>query len=145
MRLNIPREVRISPTGAAQIGDGQSSLAFGADGSVEAHLEQHNYDNRDQIALTDAAAIAQEALGLYGLARDNQLAFDQVRYQAQAGGSGQGDGELLDPSVTGTTVQFRQLINGLPVVTPEPARSVSRWTTTAMSPTRRTPPAPSTG
>ncbi|MFY9921096.1 MAG: DUF6345 domain-containing protein [Mycobacterium sp.] len=118
MRLTIPREVRISPSGASQISDGESTLAFGADGSVEAHLAEHNYDNRDQISLTDAAAVAQEALGLYGLARDNQLVFDKVRYEAQAGGSAEGDGELLDPSVTGTTVQFRQLINGLPVVTP---------------------------
>lgn len=118
LRIPVAREVMVSPSGAFKISDGDSHLAFGADGSVEAQLERHNYANREQIPLSQAAAIAQDAIGLYGLARDAQLVFDKVQYSAEGGGSAQGSGELLAPFVTGTTVQFKQIINGLPVVTP---------------------------
>lgn len=118
LAVSIPREVTVSAGGALRIGDGDSRLAFGADGSVEAQLDHHNYTNPNQIPVSQAAAIAQEALGMYGLTRDAELVFDKVQYAAEAGGSAQSDGELLDPVVTGTTVQFKQIINGLPVVTP---------------------------
>lgn len=118
LRLQIPREVIVSRTGAFRIGEGHSRLAFGADGSIDSQLAAPNYTNRNQIPVDQAAAIAQDALGSYGLARESQLVFDQVRFSAEAGGTGEGSGELLGPFVTETTIVFKQLINGLPVITP---------------------------
>lgn len=116
--LTVPREITVSRTGAYRVVQDNAGVAFGADGSVEAQLAASNYRNRNQLSLDQVAAIAQEAVSLYGLNRDAQLVFDSVRYAMEAGGSAQGGGELLDPFVTETTVQFKQLINGLPVVTP---------------------------
>src|SRR5262245_23648876 len=65
-----------------------------------------------------AANIAREAVGRYGLDREATLVFDRVQLALEGGGSNQGSGQRDGPFVTGTTVQFRQMINGLPVVTP---------------------------
>lgn len=118
LRLRLPGEVMATRAGTFKVSEGDMRLAFGEDGSVEAQMARPNRANRSQIALGQAAAAAQDALGLYGLARDVQLVFDRVQYAAEGGGSNQGSGELQGPFVTATTVQFKQLINGLPVVTP---------------------------
>ena len=145
LRLTIPREVGISPSGASQISDGDTTLAFGADGSVEAHLAQHNYDNRDQISLTDAAAIAQEALGLYGQARENQLCSTWSATKPRPAAAPRVTANCWTRRLRERRSSSVSSSTGCRWSHREPARCVSRWTTTARSPMWPTPPVSSTG
>jgi hypothetical protein len=53
-----------------------------------------------------------------GLDADGPLVLDRVVPMMEAGGSDEGNGRLEGPYTTATVIQFRQVINGLPVITP---------------------------
>jgi hypothetical protein len=116
--IRVPEEVTASRNGSFVLSEGSARLAFGGDGSFEAQIASGNAFNRQQIDVGEAARTAQEAVRRYGLDRDVSLTFDRVRLSAEGGGSAGGTGRVEGPYVTGTTVQFRQVINGLPVLTP---------------------------
>ena len=94
-------------------------LAFADDGSYEVQLAQPNISNTEQIPLEKAKSIATEAIKRYGLDKNVDLIFDCVRLSSEGGGSSEATGQLEGPFVTESTVQFRQVINDLPVLTPE--------------------------
>jgi hypothetical protein len=121
--LPLPEEVGASPDGAFRVGEGDAQIAFGSDGSFEARMAQPNLENRDQIPLRQARSAADEAISRHGLGEQAELIFDCVRLASAASASADGS-EVVEPSVTETTVQYKQVINGLPVVTPH-AGSVS--------------------
>ncbi len=101
-------------------------LGFRPNGSYDLRVARPNIDNHDQITLDQARAQAREAVTARGLDADLDLAFDRVRRTMTAGRpseastpAGAQDLEVLQqPHAVETTVQFRQTINGLPVVTP---------------------------
>jgi hypothetical protein len=116
--LRVPDEVTASRDGSFVLREGSARVAFGGDGSFEAQIASGNAFNRQQLDVTQAGSIAQDALRRYGLDREVALTFDRVRLSAEGGGSTGASGRMEGPYVIGTTVQFRQVINDLPVLTP---------------------------
>jgi hypothetical protein len=116
--VRIPDEVTASRDGGFVLSEGSAQVAFGGDGSFEAKIASGNAFNRHQIEMGQAVQIGQEAVRRYGLDRDANLILDRVRFSAEGGGSDTGSGRMEGPYIVETTVQFRQVINGLPVITP---------------------------
>jgi len=118
VELSLPEEVVATPEGIFTMGYGDAQIAFGGDGSFEAQIARPNRENRDQLTLRQATSAAEDAIRSYGLDEQVELTFDRVRLGATASASADGS-EVAEPSVTETTVQYKQSINGLPVVTPD--------------------------
>lgn len=116
--MRIPSDIATSPDGSFRVADGDLRIAYGNDGSFDAQLAKPNRSNRVQMATPRAMSLAQEAVRRYGLDQQMPLVFDRVLFSCEAGGTDQGSGQLEAPHTTGTIVQFRQVINGLPVLTP---------------------------
>lgn len=74
-----------------------------------------NAENYEALSTEDAKSRAAELIGEHGLDADVDIDFDVVRRTMVAGGAPEGD-ERSEPRVLETTVQFRQVINGLTVV-----------------------------
>jgi hypothetical protein len=118
LEVPLPDEVAATPEGIFKVGDGDAQITFGGDGSFEARMAQPNLENRDQLPLRQARSAADEAITRHGLGEQAELTFDRVRLASTASASADGS-EVVEPSVTETTVQYKQVINGLPVLTPE--------------------------
>src|SRR5262245_8654584 len=114
--IALPSEVRVGSRGAFAVGDGGTRLAYGSDGSIDVRLAEPNLANRNPMAVERAASVAQGAVRRYRL-DEELLTLDRTVLAYTGGGTGEGSGELEEPFVSGTIVQFRQLINGLPVIT----------------------------
>ncbi|MBL8895777.1 MAG: hypothetical protein JNJ53_14335 [Rhizobiales bacterium] len=113
--LSVP-EASASADGSYGAGSADQYLAFGANGSVDAKLAAVNYANREPLASDNAVSIAQSAVGKFGLDDNGSLVLDRVLSSWDAGGTENGSGERIEPSVTSTTVQFRQVVNGIPII-----------------------------
>jgi hypothetical protein len=94
--------------------DGQA-LSVSPDGRYELRLGEPNAANTDALSTEDAKRRATELIGEHGLDGDVDIDFDTVRRTMSAGGAPE-NGARDEPRVLETTVQFRQVINGLPVV-----------------------------
>jgi hypothetical protein len=114
----LPAQAVAGSDGCIGLEVGGHRVGIGREGAYEVELAKANRDNRTAIAPDRAVQVAQAAIGRFGLNTDTELVFDRVRQCLEAGGSEQGSGTREGPFVVETTVQFRQLINGLPVVTP---------------------------
>jgi hypothetical protein len=102
--------------GSFRAAAGDKLIAVGADGSVDVQLAKPNLDNRQQIEQSQASSIAQAAVDRFGLGETATLVPDRVLLAYEAGGTESGSGELQGPHVTGTVVQFRQTVNGIPIL-----------------------------
>jgi Family of unknown function (DUF6345) len=118
MDMRIPEEVATAPGGSFRLANGDKSIVFGNDGSLEVQMAKPNLANRAQIATRRAISLAQEVVRRYGLDQQAPLVFDRILVASEGGGTAGGSGQLEGPYTTGTTVQFRQVINGVPVITP---------------------------
>jgi hypothetical protein len=118
--LDIRRgaQIRATRSGTLAAATGEQSLTIAPSGSVTAHLAQPNRVNRSQLALHQARSIGEDTVRRYGLDQDVSLTFDRIRLESEGGGTGQGSGRLEGPYITQTTIQYRQVINGLPVIAP---------------------------
>jgi Family of unknown function (DUF6345) len=95
--------------------DGQALTLF-PDGRYEVSIEAPNTSNSEGLPIDDAKRRATDLVSEHGLDQGIDLEFDRVRHTMSAGAPTAG-GEGDEPHVLETTVQFRQLINGMPVVT----------------------------
>jgi hypothetical protein len=71
--------------------------------------------------LNKVKGIAENSTGRFGFDQNHELTFDSIRLSYEAGGSVEAkdrNGAIEGPYVTETTMQFKQLINDLPVRTP---------------------------
>lgn len=118
LEMQIPRDLKTAPDGSFRIVNGDRRLAYGSNGSFDAQLAVPNRSNQVQMAAPRAMSLAQDAVRRYGLDQQMPLVFDRVLFASEAGGTALGSGRLEAPRTTETIVQFRQLINGLPVITP---------------------------
>jgi len=91
------------------------SLSVSPDGRYELVFGEPNAENYEALSTEDAKSRATELIGEHGLDADVDIDFDVVRRTMVAGGAPEGD-ERSEPRVLETTVQFRQVINGLTVV-----------------------------
>lgn len=115
--IGLPRAVQAGPGGIFSIQEGDMSAAFEGDGSYELKLGRPSLDNKDQISMQKAVNIAQDFVRQHGLDREG-LTFDRIMFAHEGGGSGTGSGQIEGPYISETTVQFTQVINGLPVLLP---------------------------
>ncbi|MEV4415958.1 DUF6345 domain-containing protein [Catellatospora sp. NPDC049609] len=99
-------------------GNGGTRIALGRNGSREVRLAQPA-DTRRQISADQAIAAAQQAIEQYRLAQDVDLILDHVRYDRHAGASAD---ERAEAAVREVTVSFVQVIDGVPVVSPDSGR-----------------------
>jgi hypothetical protein len=107
--------------GAFHLKQEQTRAGFKNDGSYQVQLSTPNLSKLERISLSNAKSIAENSLGRFGLDQDVDLIFDRVRMSYAAGGSAENKGSKIaieGPYITETTIQFKQSINGLPVVTP---------------------------
>jgi Family of unknown function (DUF6345) len=118
MDLEIPSEVATARDGSYCFTVGEKSIAYGSDGSIEVRLAKPNSANRTPLPTQQATALAQEAVWRYGLDQEVPVVFDRVLLALEGGGATDGSGQLEGPYTTGTIIQFRQVINGVPVITP---------------------------
>jgi hypothetical protein len=113
--LDLPEPSAVRAGLLASEVDGQA-LTVSPDGRYEASIAAPNASNRDGLAIDDAKRRATDAISEHRLDEGIDLEFDRVRHTMSAGGP-TGGGERDEGHVLETTVQFRQLINGVPVVT----------------------------
>jgi hypothetical protein len=117
--LDVPEPVR-TPRGimVASAGDDEPLLAIDPSGAVDVRLAMPQRESTATLGVRAARSAAESAIASFGLASDVDVAFDGVRAQMEAGGTDDGSGERLAPRTVETTVEFRQVVNGVPVVTP---------------------------
>lgn len=119
MEVNIPNEPNGAQRGSFCTVAGDRSIAYGRNGSLDVQLRKPNLTNRMPIGTRQATTRAQELVRRYGLDEQIPLAVDRVMLPSEGGGTASGSGQVEGPYTTGTIVQFRQIINGLPVITPD--------------------------
>ena len=117
-RFRVDRGTVRQAPGLTSVGAAERRLHIGDDGVLSATLAAADRENRTPLARAEALAQAEGAVRSYGLDADGPLVLDRVVPIMEAGGTDTGDGHIDEPVTVGTMVQFRQLINGLPVVSP---------------------------
>lgn len=104
--------------GTTQLQSDGRLVSFDSDGVLTAILAEPNTGNRSPLSQTDAVAAAERALTEFGLNADADLVLDRVVEICEGGASDEGDGHVEGPFTTGTMVQYRQVVNSLPIITP---------------------------
>jgi hypothetical protein len=117
-RFGLERTSARRSDGMVSVGSAERRLDVDADGLLTAALAEPDRGNRTALSRADAIAQAEGAVRAYGLDADGPVVLDRVAPILEAGGTDTGDGQLEGPYTTGTMVQFRQVIEGLPVITP---------------------------
>jgi Family of unknown function (DUF6345) len=105
--------------GSFQAMAGDKRIFLARNGAVDVQLARHDHTNRGNLSQAAAQQIAQDAISHYELAGVTNLAPDTVLHSYEAGGSDHGSGTREDARITSTVVQFRQTINGIPVISPD--------------------------
>ncbi len=118
LNIRISNNLASAPDGSFRVASGDASISYSKDGSIDVQITKPNLSNRTQIAQQRAIALAQEAIQRYGLNKQVQLVLDSVSLSCEGSGTAKGSGAIQGPYVVGTLVQFRQVINGLAVITP---------------------------
>jgi hypothetical protein len=96
---------------------GDARLAVESDGSYDVTFQAPNRDNQTPIALRAAISAAADFAAHQGVGATDMV-LDRVLCKWDAGGTSEGDGEMTEPRVTETVVQFTQEIAGVPVLSP---------------------------
>jgi Family of unknown function (DUF6345) len=108
----------LAADGSANFADGARSLWRGADGNFAVRLGQANLDNTVTPSAAMVRGAAERLVERLALRGDAQLVLDRVIVAGAAGGSSQGSGDMAAARTTETIVQYRQLIDGVPVISP---------------------------
>ena len=118
--MALPREARENglSRGVLLAGEGGARIAIGPDGSREVRLAEPA-DGRGQMNAEQAVTVAKQAVEQYQLAENVDLVLDEVRYDRHRGASAD---ESVDEAVREIAVSFVQVIDGLPVLTPDGGR-----------------------
>jgi hypothetical protein len=118
--MAVPRDVQENglSRGFVLAGEAGARIAIGPDDSREVQLAEPA-DGGGQINAEQAVTVAQQAVEQYRLAENVDLILDDIRYDRHRGAS---DDESVEEAVRETTVSFVQVIDGVPVVTPDGGR-----------------------
>lgn len=108
-----------NPDGSLRLREGANVVAQDLSGGVFVRLAQANLGNATPLATGRARGLAEDAIRQYGLEAGANLVFDRIVLANSAGGTTEGTGRLEPERVTETLVQFRQVINGVPVISPD--------------------------
>ncbi|MDN5872633.1 MAG: DUF6345 domain-containing protein, partial [Nitrococcus sp.] len=113
----VPAEVMASPSGVIVISEADRHIAVDRNGTYEAQFGAPNLESRNEMQLSAAIGKAQDIVRQFGLDR-NDIAFDRVFHKYDCAGTIKGSGEIGNPRLCETVVQFTQLIDGVPVIGP---------------------------
>lgn len=105
----------ISKEGTYFLDEGEKKITINQQGHFNAKLAEVNFENRRQLDQNKARKVAEQYIGEQ-IGADADLQFHAIRLAKTCGGSTKGKGELDKEFVTDTTIEFRQVINGVPVV-----------------------------
>lgn len=115
--LRVPSSLAPRRDGGFLLRDGAARLGVSANGNFDASIGAPNRDNRSQISVSRAVSIATEIVAQLDIEANAEVVFDQVRLTGEGCGSDRGSGSV-ERFVAETTVQFRQVIDGVPVIAP---------------------------
>lgn len=116
-QFDVDTSVRSDRGDVVVIGDANRRLHFG-DGMVTLHLGQPNHGCTDRLSRGAAVSAGGEAIRRYGLDAEGPLVLDRVLDVHEAGGQRDSD-VLSDARTVETIVQYRQFINGIPIISSE--------------------------
>jgi hypothetical protein len=104
------------PDGSLRLREGNTFVAQDSSGGVTVRFAEANLGNTAPLATSQARGLAEDVIRQYGLDAGANLVFDRTILASAAGGTSEGSGRLEPARVTETIVQFRQVINGVPVI-----------------------------
>jgi hypothetical protein len=116
--IQAPAMAGAPGNGSFAIQEGARSIAQDATGAIRVVLARPNLDNTTAIPLGQARRTAEDAVRRFALNTGTSLVFDRTILASAAGGTNEGSGQLQASRLTETILQFRQVINGIPVVSP---------------------------
>lgn len=105
----------ISKEGTYLLDEGEKKITINQQGHFNAKLANINLKNRSQLDQNKARQTAEQYIRKQ-IGNDAELQYHAIRLGKTCGGSTKGSRELDQEYVTDTTVEFRQVINGVPVV-----------------------------
>jgi len=105
----------VSKEGTYLMDEGEKKITINQQGHLNAKLANVNFENRRQIDQNKAREMAERYLREH-VGSDAELQFSAIRLGKTCGGSTKGSGKLDEEYVTDTTIEFRQVINGVPVI-----------------------------
>ena len=114
--LGLKGRATASPTGGHHLSSGEQSVSLSAAGHLDVTLAETNHNNKETLDAKKARRIADQHINDHNLAAGEEYAFDRVRLTMNGGGSTRDKGATAEPYASETTVQYRQVINGVPVV-----------------------------
>jgi hypothetical protein len=109
---NATRDSRVT-----SFADGDRRVSVSSSGLVTAHLATPNRDNPRELTRRAAGSAAGQAVRRFNLDADSPLILDRIVAMREAGSKEDGS-EAVAPRTTQTMVQYRQIIDGVPVITP---------------------------
>jgi hypothetical protein len=109
----------VAADGAASFEDGNRSFFRGANGEFSVRLAHPNLDNHYAVSAASARAAADRLIDRLALGGDVPLVLDRVILAQSASGTNAGSGEMAEARTTETIVQYRQTIDGVPVISPD--------------------------
>jgi hypothetical protein len=113
----VPSEVSANPSGIIVISEADRTVAVDRNGTYEAQFRAPHLESRNELQLSTAVRKAQDIVRQFGLDR-NDITFDRVFHKYDCAGSTKGSGEVGNPRLCETVVQFTQMIDGVPVIGP---------------------------
>ncbi len=75
-----------------------------------------NYKNKKQLGEDKALKIAEKYIRQHKLGNGEELQFDMIRLSKTCGSATKEGADTADEYVTDTTIQYKQIINGVPAV-----------------------------
>ncbi len=109
---------QIGGDGATSFVDGDRAFSRSADGSYSVQLASPNLDNQYAPSAATVRGAADRLIDRLSLRGDAQLVLDRIILAEAAGGTNKGSGEVAGTRTTETNVQYRQTIDGIPVISP---------------------------
>ena len=115
-KLGLQGRATLSHTGAQVLSASGKSVVVSAEGHLDVRLADSNHANTKTLEATRARQIADAQVAEHGLHAGEDYAFDTLRLTMNGGGSTAKAAYADQPYASETTVQYRQRINGVPVV-----------------------------
>jgi len=114
--LNIRPIVNVTKDGFYNVGNDEKIISLNSQGHLNVNLGTINYNNKVQFSEKEAIKIAEQYIEKYKLHAGENYQFDVVRLTKTAGSNTAKNAKIEKEYVTDTMVQYRQFINGVPVV-----------------------------
>ena len=105
----------ISKEGTYLMDEGEKKITVNQQGHFNAKLANINFENRNRLDQNKARQTAEQYIREH-VGKDAELQYSTTRLGKTCGGSTKGSGHLDKEYVTDTTIEFRQVINGIPVI-----------------------------